>query len=140
MHKYITLSIVILLSLDSFSQNTFKGMVMDKKNTKDNLGVMGASVYWLNTSIGVTTNEKGWFEIPYKSNYKKLVISFIGYKTDTIDIKNTQPIHHFIKEENTLKEISISAKRKSTEKSYKSTKIHPNPQKISENLRKSTEN
>ena len=34
---------------------------MDKSNPEDNLGVFGANVYWLNTKVGTTTNEKGWF-------------------------------------------------------------------------------
>ncbi len=93
-------------------------MIMDKNNPKDNLGVYGASVYWLNTNVGVTTNEKGWFTIPYKSNYKKLVVSFVGYKTDTITINNLKPIHHFITESNTLKEVSVNAKKSATQKSY----------------------
>lgn len=94
---------------------------MDKNNPKDNLGVFGANVYWLNTSVGTTTNEKGWFEIPYKSNYKKLVVSFIGFKTDTIAIDNLKPLHHFITEESILDEVAISAKKKATSKSYLQT-------------------
>ena len=68
----------MLLPFLTFSQETLKGMIMDKNNPKDNLGVFGANVYWLNTTIGTTTNEKGWFSIPYKSTYKKLVVSFVG--------------------------------------------------------------
>ena len=29
---------------------------MDKNNPKDNLGVEGVSVHWLNTNVGTTTN------------------------------------------------------------------------------------
>ncbi|MBA6155929.1 TonB-dependent receptor [Tenacibaculum sp. S7007] len=118
MKNNLLVSIFILMSSMSFSQETFKGMIMDKNNPKDNLGVYGASVYWLNTNVGVTTNEKGWFTIPYKSNYKKLVVSFVGYKTDTITINNLKPIHHFITESNTLKEVSVNAKKSATQKSY----------------------
>ncbi len=60
---------------------------MDKNNPKDNLGVEGATVHWLNTSVSAVTNEKGWFTIPYKPEYKKLVVNYLGYKTDTITIK-----------------------------------------------------
>ena len=103
------------------AQETLKGMIMDKKNPKDNLGVFGANVYWLNTSIGTTTNNKGWFEIPYKKDYKQLVISFVGYKTDTIEVANLEPLHHFITEENTLDEISIAAKKEATSRSFLQT-------------------
>lgn len=117
MKKYI-FSICLLYTMVSFSQSTFRGMIMDKNNPKDNLGIYGASVYWLNTNIGATTNEKGWFAIPYNKEYKKLVVSFVGYKTDTILIDGVKPIHHFLKEENVLEEVSINSKKQATQKSY----------------------
>lgn len=117
MKKYI-IGLIMLIPFLSFSQQTFKGMIMDKNNPKENLGVFGANVYWLNTSIGATTNEKGWFTIPYKSSYKKLVVSFVGYKTDTLTITSLEPIHHFITPENELEEVKITSKRKATQKSF----------------------
>jgi outer membrane receptor for ferrienterochelin and colicin len=117
MKKYI-IGLMMLIPFLSFSQETFKGMIMDKNNPKDNLGVFGANVYWLNTSVGATTNEKGWFTIPYKSSYKKLVVSYVGYKTDTLTITSLEPIHHFITPENELEEVKITSKRKATQKSF----------------------
>ena len=109
---------LILISSITFSQEKFKGMIMDKNGPKDNLGIYGASVHWLGTNVGVTTNEKGWFTIPYKQEYKKLVISFVGFKTDTITINSLKPIHHFLTESNTLKEITVKSKKSATQKSY----------------------
>ena len=85
----------MLIPCLTFSQQELKGMIMDKSYPKDNQGVFGANVYWLNTNIGTTTDEKGWFTIPYKEEYKKLVISYVGYKTDTISINGTEVFHHF---------------------------------------------
>ncbi|MDY0780254.1 TonB-dependent receptor [Tenacibaculum sp. IB213877] len=121
MKKYILFSVFTLMVVPLFAQQTFRGMIMDKNNSKDNLGVFGANVYWLNTSVGTTTNEKGWFEIPYKPEYKKLVVSFVGYKTDTIEVNSLKPLHHFITEENTLDEVSVTTKKKATAKSYLQT-------------------
>ena len=97
-------------------------MIMDKNNPKDNLGVFGANVYWLNNSIGATTNEKGWFTIPYKKSYKKLVVSYVGYKTDTLNISDLEPIHHFITLENELEEVTLKSKKKATQRSFIQTK------------------
>ena len=94
---------------------------MDQENPKDNLGVAGATINWLNTNIGAITNEKGWFTIPFKREYKKLVISYIGYKTDTIIVRDLTPIHHFITLENELKEITIRSKRDAVQKSLFAT-------------------
>ena len=113
--------VLILISSQAYAQQTFKGMIMDKNNPKDNLGVFGANVHWLNTKVGTTTNEKGWFEIPYKKEYKKLVISFVGYKTDTIEINSLKPVHHFLTEQAILDEVSVSVKKQATSKSFLQT-------------------
>ncbi len=116
--KVNILSVLLLVSSIAFTQEKIKGMIMDKNNPKDNLGVYGASVHWLNTNIGVTTNEKGWFNLPYKKQFKKLVVSFVGYKTDTILVKSLKPVHHFLEESNTLEEVTIKSNKSATQKSY----------------------
>jgi len=122
MKKNSIIIIFLVLPLFLFSQETLTGMIMDKNNPKDNLGVFGANVYWLNTSIGTTTNEKGWFTIPYKKSYKKLVVSYVGYKTDTLNISDLEPIHHFITLENELEEVTLKSKKKATQRSFIQTK------------------
>tara|TARA_B110000003_G_scaffold208536_1_gene207436 strand:- start:47123 stop:49366 length:2244 start_codon:yes stop_codon:yes gene_type:complete len=113
---------LLLIPFLSFSQETFQGMIMDNNNPKDKLGVYGANIYWLNTSVGTITNEKGWFTIPYKKSYKKLVVSFIGYKTDTLIINSLEPVHHFLTPKNELEEVTIKSIKKATQKSYIQTK------------------
>ncbi|MEN8775539.1 MAG: TonB-dependent receptor [Polaribacter sp.] len=121
MKKIISSSFLLLFPIIILAQTNLKGMIMDKQNPKNQLGIPGATVNWLNTSIGVVTNEKGWFTIPYKPEYKKLVISYIGFKTDTITITSLEPIHHFITPENNLKEITIKSKRDAVQKSLFAT-------------------
>ena len=116
MKKYYINSILLLFPLIIFSQTTFKGMIMDKTNPKDNLGVEGVSVHWLNTNVSAITNEKGWFTIYYKSEYKKLIVSYLGYKTDTLTITSLEPIHHFLTPETELDEITIESKRNAVQK------------------------
>ena len=122
MKKNSIIIIFLVLPLFLFSQETLTGMIMDKNNPKDNLGVFRANVYWLNNSIGATTNEKGWFTIPYKKSYKKLVVSYVGYKTDTLNISDLEPIHHFITLENELEEVTLKSKKKATQRSFIQTK------------------
>lgn len=122
MKKIIVVIIFLFLPLFLFSQETLKGMIMDKNNPKGNLGVFGANIFWLNTSVGSTTDEKGWFQIPYKKNYKKLVVSYVGYKTDTLLITDLEPIHHFITLENELEEVTLKSKKKATQRSFIQTK------------------
>ena len=121
MKKYFISSILLFIPFLIFSQSTFTGMIMDKNNPKDNLGVEGVSVHWLDTNVGTITNEKGWFTINYKPEYKKLVVSYLGYKTDTLTINILTPIHHFLTLESELEEITINSKRNAVQKSFLST-------------------
>ena len=121
MKKYILNSLILFIPCILFSQVTFRGMIMDRNNSKANLGVEGASVHWLNTNVGAVTNAKGWFAISYKTEYKKLVISYLGYKTDTVTIRNLEPLHHFITPQSELEEITIKSKRNAVQKSTFST-------------------
>lgn len=121
MKKYFISSILLFIPFLIFSQSTFTGMIMDKNNPKDNLGVEGVSVHWLDTNVGTITNEKGWFTINYKPEYKKLVVSYLGYKTDTLTINSLTPIHHFLTLESELEEITINSKRNAVQKSFLST-------------------
>ena len=116
MLKQILCKILLIIPTIYFAQSEFKGMIMDKNNPKDNLGLEGVSVHWLNTNVGTITNNKGWFTIPYKSTYKKLVVSYIGYKTDTLTITSLEPIHHFLTPEGELNEITIQSKRNAVQK------------------------
>ena len=61
-----------------------KGMV------KDNQGepVVAANVFWINTTNGTVTDENGAFTIEQPVGAKKLVVSFIGYESDTIVVEN----------------------------------------------------
>jgi len=114
MKRFFIVSIYLLISSSLFAQKELKGVIKDNNN----LEIFGANVYWLNTNTGTTTNKTGTFIIPYKKEYKKLIISFVGYKTDTITVNSIKPINHYLTESNTLNEVAISAKKDATQRSY----------------------
>ena len=121
MKKHIINSLLLFIPFVLFSQTTFTGMIMDKNNPRDNLGVADVTVHWLNTNVSAITNTKGWFTIDYKPAYKKLVISYLGYKTDTITINSLKPIHHFLTPESDLEGITINSKRNAVQRSFLAT-------------------
>ncbi|RPD99634.1 TonB-dependent receptor [Aureibaculum marinum] len=116
--KIILKIVFILIPLVIQSQSTIKGMAMIKNSTGKTEGLPGATVYWLGTNVGTTTNDKGWFEINYKPEYKKLVFSFVGFKTDTVSVNELKEIHHFMVEKNDLDEVTIKSRKQATAKSY----------------------
>lgn len=120
MRNYIV-RFLLLIPLLSYSQQTLEGVVLDRKNSKEGEGVLGANIYWLNTSVGTTTDEKGRFSIPYKKEYQKLVVSFVGYKTDTITVLRLVPIRHYLTPANELDEVRINSKKQAIQKSFLQT-------------------
>ena len=111
MKSKIIFIIFVFLPILLFAQDAMKGMITVQEEGKIS-GLVGATVYWLNTNIGTTTNEKGWFTIAYKSEYKKLLISYIGYGTDTVEVNSNRELHHLLREGNELDEVNIKTRKK----------------------------
>jgi outer membrane cobalamin receptor len=66
-------------------QNTIEGKVSDAGD-KDETGLPGASVIWMGTTTGTSTNAAGYFKLKRSRDTDRLVISFIGYRSDTITV------------------------------------------------------
>lgn len=80
-------------------------------------GLPGANVYWLyDISNGTFTNEHGEFTIlPPAKLPNKLVISYIGFESDTIEItKPSQNIHLGLKPSLKIDEVVVEARKQST--------------------------
>lgn len=52
--------------------------------------IMAANVYWANTSHATSTDDKGQFAIDTNQKSSKLVVGFLGYNNDTIQVNNTK--------------------------------------------------
>ena len=103
--------IILLLPFLTFSQEMLKGrVIVDQEGQR--VGLEGATAYWLDTQIGGTTDEEGRFQITYKPEYRKLVISYVGYKTDTMNVYENVEIVHRLREGNELDEINLESRRK----------------------------
>jgi outer membrane receptor for ferrienterochelin and colicins len=116
-----TVYFILLLPFFIFSQSEIKGMVMELDPQNQYIPLLGANVFWLNTSIGTITSDDGTFTLPYKPSYKKLVISFVGFKTDTLTIDSPKMIHHLLQTSDDLGEITIAVRKKSSATSFLSS-------------------
>lgn len=101
-----------------FSQQKIEGTILETNTNNKQKGLPGANLHWLNTSIGAVTDFDGEFTIPYKKEYKKLIISYVGFNTDTLIIAKKQTINHFLTPSNTLDEVVIENRKKTTSVSY----------------------
>ena len=111
--------IVSLLPLINFSQDKVNGTIMEANEKNEHIGLAGANVYWLDTSVGTVTDIDGKFTLPYKSDYKKLVVSYVGFKTDTLTVSNPkQLIHHWLQPTDNLDEVTVTSRKQATARSY----------------------
>ncbi|MDT7829285.1 carboxypeptidase-like regulatory domain-containing protein [Pricia sp. S334] len=117
---YIILAFCPLLSL---SQDKVEGKVMEADNTTAINGLPGASVYWMDSPTGTVTDADGLFSIPYKKEYDKLIISYVGFEPDTLTINGPMTVRHFLQPSNELDEVVLEQKRKALQKSHFSARI-----------------
>ncbi len=107
----------MFLSLLSMAQEQLKGIVLESSSSKE-MPLPGANVYWLGSSVGSITNDDGTFSLPYKFSFNRLVISYVGFKTDTISITENEFIRHVLQASDELNEVTVTSRKKATSKSY----------------------
>jgi outer membrane receptor for ferrienterochelin and colicins len=89
----------MLLSGWMKGQEHLTGFVGGKNESGKISAVPGANVYWAGTAVGTTSDDKGEFHIPLSENSNKLVISLVGYISDTLTISTNDFIEVLLKEE-----------------------------------------
>jgi outer membrane receptor for ferrienterochelin and colicins len=109
----------ILIGFFGMAQDTLKGTLFTLEGNQE-IPLTGASVYWIGTQTGTTTNEEGTFSLPFETSTNQLVISFLGFKTDTLSIKDQKIITHYLTaaEGESLEEVTLTQRRKAIQKSY----------------------
>jgi outer membrane receptor for ferrienterochelin and colicins len=104
----ICIFIIALLFAFNSSAQTIIGKVTNDKNEP----LIGASVFWLGTNTGVTTGNKGEFEIsPKDISKKKLVARYVGHSPDTIEITTQTFVEFQLQESQTLGEVVVQEQR-----------------------------
>ncbi|NHB69788.1 TonB-dependent receptor [Perlabentimonas gracilis] len=89
MKTILILAALLTLPYLTFSQKV-DGHISEKGENGQSTPVVGANLYWLGTTLGTTTNETGYFAINRPKGAELLVISFVGYQTDTLLVPSTQ--------------------------------------------------
>ncbi|MFD2725321.1 TonB-dependent receptor [Hyunsoonleella rubra] len=110
--------IILILPIFCFSQNHINGMVMETNPENKHIGLAGANVYWLNTEVGTVTDIDGKFTISYQPSFKKLIISYVGFKTDTLTIDAPKFVHHWLQPTDDLDEVTVTGRKQATAKSF----------------------
>lgn len=118
MKKIFLISVwLIINSHGLFSQ--IKGKIIEVNEQQDSLPVIGASLFWLHTTIGTLTDDKGQFSLPLNHSNHSLVIKALGYSADTLLIQDTLSFLIIrIRSGIDLNEVEIEYVQKGTEITY----------------------
>ena len=117
MNKYIVVLISLALPWFSFSQEKVEGTVIEEGDSTK-MGIAGANVYWMDSQIGVVSDMDGKFSIPFKKEYNELIISYVGYESDTLTIDKPKSIRVSLKPSNELDEVVVQQERDPIQKAY----------------------
>lgn len=103
-----------LLSAYGVQAQQLLGLVVELNDRGVEEPIPGANVIWLGTSVATTTGDNGVFMINRVSGADKLVISFVGYRSDTLFITDQKNVKVTLVSNQVLEEVTIQGWRSST--------------------------
>ena len=106
---------LLFVSFSSFSQiqwieGSVTGILPDGQKEK----LYGASVYWSGTTSGVITDTAGYFRLKKEVATNQLVVSFIGYVSDTISVDGESLLQIHLIQDNQLDAVEVEYRQKTT--------------------------
>jgi outer membrane receptor for ferrienterochelin and colicins len=112
--------LLLLLPLYGNSQKLL-GLVVQKNEKGVDEPLPGANAHWLNTTVAASARENGVFLIDRTPVSNILVVSFVGYTSDTLLVKEGDNNLRFaLKQERVLNEVLVEGWQPSSKLSYAS--------------------
>ena len=87
--KFIVFTLLLFTCHLSLAQEKIRGKIEDK----DHQPLVGATVLLMGTTTGAVADATGWFTLKVPSLPATLIIRYIGYVTDTLQVSSTNPPH-----------------------------------------------
>jgi len=103
---------------DHSDQEEVIGTIYGINNNSDPDPLMFATVYWAGTNLGTTTDNNGQFVLGKIAETNQLVVSYIGYRRDTIDVSHGDSIEVYLSNAVKLSHVNIMHRRKTMSISY----------------------
>ncbi|MEM7161225.1 MAG: carboxypeptidase-like regulatory domain-containing protein [Bacteroidota bacterium] len=115
MKRFILIGLLFFSIKGIAQEKILTGVIYEENQDGSVTPLPFVNVLWAGTSIGTSSNHKGLFQIPYDKVYRQLVVSFIGYTSDTLLIENNKDIDIVLKNLKTLETVEIVHRRRGTE-------------------------
>lgn len=100
-------------ALPQSNEPAVTGVVLAEDNKGNFTALAGATIAWLNTSKGTVSDNHGVFSLPLDEKVSSLVISYTGYRPDTIQVTDNSSLHVVMASDQQLNTITVTAIRKS---------------------------
>lgn len=107
-----------LFPLLLLGQENLNGTIYDSSQDNSKQPLFGANLIWLGTSVGTSTDIDGNFSLPFVDSTNNLIISYVGFKSDTLVITSATPIKHVLTPTNNLDEVVVQSRKVATSRSY----------------------
>jgi len=91
-----------------------QGVVMEEDAKGQFKPLEGATVTWLGSGTGTTTNATGVFRIALPNNSTRLVVSYTGYRPDTLSPDPTRAAVVVLAKQGNLQNVVVSARQRSS--------------------------
>lgn len=110
----IGVAIGALMLCSSAQAQQLLGVVVELNGKGVEEPIPGANVIWLGTSTGTTTGDNGVFLINRVEGADKLLVSFVGYRSDTITVTGQTNIRVTLYPNDVLQEVTVEGWRATT--------------------------
>lgn len=117
MFKYIVITAFLLFSMLTFSQSEVTGTVTFENNQP----LPGANVFWQGTETGTVTDAQGKFKLQLSEESSVLVVSYVGFATQTRTITNPGDFRFTLEFDSTLDEVTLTKVRSSLQRNRLTT-------------------
>ena len=99
----------LILPKDTFSQTeNVRGIVLEKKADGKTEPIIGATLRWENAKNGTSTDTKGEFSLTKSPQNHQLIVSSVGYKTDTLMVHSLDFVTIYLTTQNSdLQEVMV---------------------------------
>lgn len=97
------------------------GVIYEMIEGGEEIPLIGATVVWNQTNNGVVTDEEGYFELPRIENIDSIVVSYVGFEPEKVDMKSNDVVKVVLKSNFVLDEVGITASKKTASVSYLET-------------------
>lgn len=94
--------------------HNINGVILSEDRKGNFTPLEGASIIWLYSKKGTTSDSKGVFNIAPEDPDDKLVISYSGFSPDTLEIKNMNDVQVILGTNNVLQAVQVTASNKNT--------------------------